>query len=253
MQTEQQQDNDKAEAAIAAALTGSLDTTRCIYCGEPADMVCDDCEARAHANNAALAMRHEADAQEARQAAFNQRIPDDYQGTDPDRLPNWSRQIVDLWNPLDRYGVTLVGPAESGKTRTAVLLLQKAFLRKNPVRFEHAGNLRRFINRMARDGDDHKAIAELAAEPFLAIDDIGNNAWTETAEEFYLLLLETRTNKRRPTICTSQFPADEFIGKASNRRVGTAIARRIGPEYAWIVNVETGHITSPRQPGASPR
>ena len=248
-----QTDNDKAAAALGAALDGTLDPTRCIYCGDPADMVCDDCEARAQRNNAEIAERLATEAEATRLAQFADKVPEDYLGTDPARLPRWSGEIVNAWNPTDRYGVTLVGPANAGKTRTAVLLLQKAFLRKLPVRFEHAGNLRRFINRMAREGDDHKAIAELAEAPILVIDDIGNQAWTETSEEFYLALLEARTNKRRPTICTTQYPADELIGKASNRRMGTAIARRIGPDYAWIVNSDLGDITPPRQPGSAPR
>lgn len=237
--------------AISQAIAEqALTSGRCVYCGDPADLVCDHCDEQAQKKNIQAETSERDEKRRRRQKWFAEKVPELYRQTDELLVPRWAREIATSWNPQDRYGVTIQGTSNTWKTRAAIRLIEKAFLHGMKVDFRQAGDLRREINRLARDGKDSEMLRELCEVPALVIDDLGNQAFTETAEEFMLALFEGRVARRNPTFVTTQFPSTEFLDKFSNRRIGTAIARRIGPEHSWIVNSATGTITPPQQPQA---
>jgi hypothetical protein len=246
-------DNPEAASAISEALAlQSLTAERCFYCGDPADMVCPDCEAKIERKNRETIAKETRQRETQRLSWFAGKIPEIYRTGDDLLTPRWSRELTSVWNPQDRAGVTFQGPSNTWKTRGATKLLEKAFLAGRVVDFRQAGDLRREINRLARAGNENQndstMLRELIASPVLLLDDLGNQAFTEAAEEFMLSLIEGRVGKNLPTLVTTQFPSDEFIAKFSNRRIATAIARRIGPEHNWMVNTATGAINQPTPP-----
>lgn len=242
-------DNPKALEAISQAIAEqAFPTGRCVYCGDPADLVCDPCDAEAQKKNFRTELEERRGREAQRTRWFHEKIPELYRTTDDLLVPAWAKTIADQWNPQDRYGITIQGASNTWKTRGAVKLLGKAFLHGKQVDFRQAGDLRRDINRLAREGQDSAMLRELCEVPALVIDDLGNQAFTETAEEFMLALFEGRVSRRLPTFVTTQFPSGEFLDKFANRRIGTAIARRIGPEHSWIVNSATGEIKPPATP-----
>lgn len=236
-----------ATAAVAKVLSPAFTSGVCVYCGDPAEMVCDACEAQIDVDNDKAAADLEREKERSRREWFLEKIPEEYRRTDDLLMPQWSREILACWNPLDRYGVTIVGPSDNHKTRTAIKLLEKAYLRGISVEYRQAGDLRREINKAAREGEDGKLLAEIASVPLLVLDDLGNQAWTDSSEEAFLSIVEARSNSRVKTIVTSQFPSDEFVARLTVRRRGHAIARRIGPDFNWIIDTVTGTITPPNQ------
>lgn len=213
------------------------DAGRCIYCGDPAEMVCEHCEAEAERRNRELAKKEQADQAQARRGWFQDKIPEPYRDPDPARFPGWSVEAVRGFCPGNQRGITLQGPSDTFKTRTGVAMLEKAFVAGHGIDFRHAGDLRREINRAAREASDEALLRSLAKIPCLMIDDFGNQAFTETTEEFFLALLEKRHGVNQ-TIITTQYPSEEFIAKASTRRIGVAIARRIGPDFNTIIQTK---------------
>lgn len=241
--------NPQAAKAISEAIaTQGANFSKCVYCGDPADLVCDHCDAEAERKNRAAISAMEREKETRRAGWFAEKVPELYRTTDDLLVPRWAREIAAAWNPQDRYGITILGASNTWKTRAATRVLEKAFLAGKQIEFRQAGDLRREINRLAREGNDSAMLKELCLTPVLLVDDIGNQAFTETAEEFMLALFEGRTARNLPTLVTTQFPSDEFLSKFSNRRIGTAIARRIGPEHNWIVNTANGSITPPTTP-----
>lgn len=250
-ETEDRAASERAAANLVEAIK-IMPADRCAYCGEPADLVCDDCDRAADEKNAKIIASLAAEKESRRTAWFKEQIPDNYREPDDLLTPRWAREMEAAWNVQDRYGVTFQGPSQTHKTRTGIRLLGKAYLAGVKFEFHQAGELRREFNRLARDGKDAEFLKELCAVPVLMIDDLGNQAFTEASEEFFLALLEGRSNRRLKTIVTTQFPSDEFIAKTSNRRIGIAIARRIGPEFNWIVNTapNPASINPPTPPQA---
>ncbi len=241
--------NPEAAKAVSEAIASqALPSGKCFYCGDPADLVCDHCDAEAERKNRSAIIQEERDRETRRSGWFAEKVPELYRTADDLLVPNWAKEITAAWNIKDRYGVTIQGSSSTWKTRAGVRLLEKAFIAGQQIEFRQAGDLRREINRLAREGNDSAMLRELCQVPVLLIDDIGNQAFTETAEEFMLALFEGRVARNLRTIVTTQFPSDEFLAKFSNRRIGVAISRRIGPEQNWIVNSTTGTITAPIAP-----
>ncbi len=241
--------NPEAAKAISETVaTQGINKGICVYCGDPADLVCDHCDAQVTRRNEAAKAREQREKERQRLGWFADKVPDLYLATDEMLVPHWARTIAETWNPQDRYGVTISGPSNSWKTRAAIKILERAFLAGKQIEFRQAGDLRREMNRMAREGGDSELLRELCAVPVLLVDDMGNQAFTEASEEFLLALFEGRINRFLPTITTTQFPSDEFLAKFSNRRIGMAVAKRIGPEYNWMINTATGNITEPQPP-----
>lgn len=225
-----------SQSLPAGFLTGPDD--RCVYCGEPAELVCDDCEAAIAKRNQEIERKRRASKEAERSNWFRDKIPENYRDPDPVLIPQWSRKAVEGWEPAGKAGVTIIGPSDTYKTRTGIALLERAYVAGFQVELRQAGDLRREVNRAAREGEDEKLLRELAKIPVLMIDDIGNQAFTETFEEFLLALIERRTGAGLPTIATTQYPGEEFVAKATNRRIGIAIARRLGPDFSTIIRTD---------------
>lgn len=220
---------------IAAVLSGAK-RTHCLYCGEQGhEMVCDACDEKNMAANETLRIRAISEREGERLGHFSKKIPEEYRMTDEILRPEWSREVVNRWDESGRHGITFIGDSGSFKTRTAVKILEKAFTAGQVIEYHQAGDLRRKINALAREGKDSELLEDLGSVPILAIDDLGNQAWTDASEEFFLALMELRQGHRLKTIVTTQYPGKEFVLKLNSKRIATAIGRRIGLEFNWIV------------------
>lgn len=232
------------QAAIKAALP-PIGGEECVYCGDPTDeLVCDHCDSRIRREREAAEQREREQHEAQRESWFWNRMPDHYRETERSRMPQWALDLEAAWNPQDRYGATIHAPSDHHKTRAGILLLRKAYLAGRRVEYHQTGDLRRRVNRLAREGRDADLLETLQAVDVLMLDDFGNQAWTATIEEFWLALLERRAGNR-PTIVTSQFPAADLMQQMTNSRVAMAIARRLGPQYAWIADGKAEEIRTP--------
>lgn len=242
------QDNDNHAAATVAKLAlAGLPSEVCTYCGEPAELVCDTCEAEIARKNARIQAEQKEARRRRRTEWFNSKIDPAFQIRDELLTPRWALDLADRWDSAGRHGVTFVGPSNTWKTRGGILLLEKAFVAGRRFEIIQAGDLRRTVNQAAKQGNDSAVLADLIEVEILMVDDLGNQAPTETSDEFLLTLFDKRAAKQRPTIITTQYPADEFVARSSTQRIGTSIARRIGPDFNWVVRSADGTITPPNQ------
>jgi DNA replication protein DnaC len=218
------------------------DTTRCVYCGEPADLVCDDCEARNERENAKRELMEAAAKERRRAADFDERVGA-YADTVLARLPSPAlRAAVELFNPATSPNQTIIGPSRTGKTRAAVLMIRAAYQAGQTFQIRQAGEMRRDIMALAREGKDGPTFQRLATTQNLLIDDFGNTTVTRSAEEMWLALLEARSIRKRRTFVTSQYEGPELRASFTTAQMADAIMARIGREYATITK------TSPPTP-----
>lgn len=224
--------------------------TCCMYCGEPAEMVCDECEAQNQAAEAQRLAEQEAQHKADRRAAFRIKVGD-YADTELARLPEGSaREIATTYALGSGAGLTLSGVGGKGKTRAAVFIAQKELEQSGAwVEFHQCGALRQEMAAFARNGEWARGIKPLMKCDILILDDLGNHDVTRTLEEMLLAVLEHRTMTRKRTFVTTQYSVDELrgtdgkTGVFSTMQMADAILRRIGRQFATIVNTTTGSIT----------
>lgn len=224
--------------------------TSCMYCGEPAEMVCDECEAQNQAAEAQRVAEQEAAHKAERRAAFREKVGD-YADTELARLPEGAAREIATTYPLGSLaGLTLSGTGGKGKTRAAVFVAQKELEQSGAwVEFRQCGALRQEMAAFARNGEWARGIKPLMKCDILILDDLGNHDITRNLEEMLLAVLEERTSRRKRTFVTTQYTTDELRGtdgKAgvfSTMQMADAILRRIGRQFATIVNTTANTIT----------
>jgi DNA replication protein DnaC len=81
-------------------------------------------------------------------------------------------------------------------------------------------------------------VLEKAAKPtVLLIDDLGQGAKSEQADEVLLAILERRVASGKPCIVTTQYSPERIIGRFFSHEIGEAIVRRIGFAFATSVGL----------------
>jgi DNA replication protein DnaC len=224
-------------------LSTLLDGRTCIYCGDSADMICDDCAAKGDRLREEQAAAEESKRQAARLEIFRDRVGG-YFDTEFDLLPDTiCRRAVADWIPSNlggRRGLTIVGPGKTGKTRSAVLISRREHDRGEWVEFRQCGELRQEVAQHARNGEFARGVKALFSCGVLILDDFGNHEFTRTAEEFFLSLLERRAITRRRTIVTSQYDAKQLGELFHTRQMADAVLRRIGIEFVSTAHTGTG-------------
>jgi DNA replication protein DnaC len=155
-------------------------------------------------------------------------------GTNPED-PRFNRakwEVVKRWRPGPHgNGLGLIGGAGTCKTRILALLAEKIIMQGLRLVWTSAMKLHTeaAINVRSRE----KAVAEVAREyfadcmtsPYLVIDDIGNNEWCAPFESRLFTILDTRKNRRLPTLWSSNANPEEFHLKITSVNPAALIGR----------------------------
>jgi DNA replication protein DnaC len=170
---------------------------------------------------------------------FEQMIPPIYLDTLPERLSRLLTQHSEMWeyNPM---GIGFIGNSGKGKTRAAVLLLERMHDDGKTTFFISATDLALNSANQFADNPTTKDIARsiltmCRSAQVLVLDDLGKGRMTDRAEAELYDLLEYRTSRRFPTIWTSNSDARGLISMFSKDRAD-AIIRRLA-EFSTIVRV----------------
>ncbi len=216
----------------------------CFHCGDTsAEIICPDCEARIQAANAAAEQRIAEQAIQRRLDIFREKVGD-YADTVKDLLPaTAARRIAGEYYVGGKAGLTISGPGDTGKTRACVWIAGQEVLAGRWVDFRQCGDLRREIGDHARHGEFGRAVKPLMQCDVLILDDFGNHEFTRTTEEFFLSLLERRTNGGRRNFITSQYTSAQLRKLFTTEQMADAILRRIGRQYATLVNTADNTVT----------
>jgi DNA replication protein DnaC len=236
----------RADELALAKLMRFAKSTSCIYCGENApDGVCDDCDRTAEAKNVALGERLALGALEAKKRAFREKVGN-YCDNQPELLPDTAAiRAVPQFVVGGRCGLTLIGPGSTGKTRAACMVAEKEMAAGNWVEFRQCGDLRQEVIGFARKGEQAQGVRPLLKCDLLILDDFGNHEFTRTTEEFFLSLLERRTNTGKRTVVTTQYQPAQLKALFTTPQMADAILRRVGKQFALVANTGDNTITLP--------
>lgn len=168
---------------------------------------------------------------------FWDKIPPLYRDTDKSRLNANLVRSIDAWeyNPI---GLGFTGESGAGKTRSAILLLQR-FHKTHSFYFLKATRLTQFASEKFSDEPRERLNAKQAIGiclncKILLIDDIGKGRLTPAAEELLFDMIDTRSERGLPIIWTSNANSRDMLSMFSQDR-GTPILRRL-VEFSTIVN-----------------
>jgi DNA replication protein DnaC len=168
---------------------------------------------------------------------FWDKIPPLYRDTDKSRLNANLVRAIDAWeyNPI---GLGFTGESGAGKTRSAILLLQR-FHKTHSFYFLKATRLTQFASEKFSDEPRERLNAKQTIGiclncKILLIDDIGKGRLTPAAEELLFDMIDTRSERGLPIIWTSNANSRDMLSMFSQDR-GTPILRRL-VEFSTIVN-----------------
>ena len=168
---------------------------------------------------------------------FWDKIPPLYRDTDKSRLNANLVRAIDAWE-YNTIGLGFTGESGAGKTRSAILLLQR-FHKTHSFYFLKATRLTQFASEKFSDEPRERLNAKQTIGiclncKILLIDDIGKGRLTPAAEELLFDMIDTRSERGLPIIWTSNANSRDMLSMFSQDR-GTPILRRL-VEFSTIVN-----------------
>lgn len=197
---------------------------------------CDPCtEKAADEYNQKVSIQRE----NALKTRFQQMVPPIYLDTVSERLPKELTRVSEFWD-YNPKGVGFVGTSGKGKTRAAVVILQRMFHDKRTTFFLSATDLTLASANQFADNPPTRAIAQSIltmsrSADVMVLDDLGKGRMTDRAESELYDLLEYRTSRKLPIIWTSNSDARGLHSMFSQDRAD-AIIRRLA-EFSEIVKV----------------
>jgi DNA replication protein DnaC len=163
-----------------------------------------------------------------REAYFNSRCPALYQASDPALIPDQRAYAEAMAWRYQTQGLTLHGPAGTGKTRTAWALMRRQVMEFNrtisvvSARFISSELAPLLIKEPERFRD---RLIQLGRCPLVLLDDIFKAKLTERVEEWIHELLEERCGAKLPTILTLNDTAESLKARISQDRSAPIIRR----------------------------
>lgn len=144
------------------------------------------------------------------EAAF----PEVIRETDPAKLDERLRSVVEGYDPTKRESWLLFGATRVGKTRTAFCLAQ-SFARTmgRPAQFYTMRKFEATIDQSFRDKRHGEVLQRIIDHPFLVIDDFGKERLTERLAVDIFAIIDERTSERRPTVITTNLTGDALEAK----------------------------------------
>lgn len=221
------------------------DPTRCMLCMKPHAQTpehpaCPECEALPETpEGEGWQAQKDSQRAAARLALWCEKVPKEYRKTDAALLLPRAAELyprLGNWNFRAGKGVTLIGPTGAGKTRLAVRAMQAAFDSGASVSILRAAEMRIELWKNFAAAD--KLLARASKPDVLLLDDLGQGAKSEQIDEVTLAILEARTADCRPTLTTTQFTDSRLIERFFRQETGEAIVRRVGQQYATILNLQ---------------
>lgn len=197
------------------------------------DECCDCVDQKAHEAE----MKELAQKRKRMEGIWSTICPPLYADTDPNRLPEHFRQVLNGWE-YGPKGIGLTGEAGKGKTRAAFLILRKQHLRGiscaaiTMTRFAMLC-VDQFSDNRDRRGQAQDGLTDVREAKLTLLDDLGKCRMTERAELELFDLLEHRTSHLLPTIWTANASGDHLLSMMSNDR-GEPILRRLS-EFSEII------------------
>ena len=197
---------------------------------------CDSCNEKAVA---AQAEEERLKRQEARKTQFWCDVPPLYQDTDESRLQPILVAAINAWE-YNTKGLGFIGKSGAGKTRAAVLLLQRIAMEGKSICFMKSVKLTKYA--ADKFSDDHKEqetakerIRQAYRSKLLLIDDIGKGRLSPTAEELLFDIIDERTERGLPIIWTSNSGAKALREMLSQDRAD-ALIRRLA-EFTTVTHI----------------
>lgn len=159
-----------------------------------------------------------------------QAFPEVIRETDPAKLDDRMKAVVDAYTPDARESWILFGATRVGKTRTAYCLaLRFSQIRHQPATFLTMRRFEALVERSFRDKRHSEALDAIIEAPFLVLDDFGKEKMTERLAVDLFAIIDERTGNRRPTVITTNLTGDALEAKlaAIEPNLASALVARL--------------------------
>lgn len=165
----------------------------------------------------------------ARLERWRKLCPENYDNTDPERLPASGKAVLPqiLGWQFGAKGLVIVGDSGSGKTRMVYLKLKELFGKGLSIRVLTSSGFRSQASAAAKACALEDWVDSLIAVDVVFFDDLGQMTMTESSEEALLSVIEGRVSNGKPIIVTTQYKSDEFTAQFIRQNRGVAVRRRI--------------------------
>jgi DNA replication protein DnaC len=187
----------------------------------------DYCDSCAETLSQQQTKQEQSRVKEASRNAFWDSIPPIYRETDQTKIKATLRNLIANWKGGN---AGIIGPSGEGKTRTAVLLLERIHFRRSTM-FLSSSNFGKivasqFSNTPGRRDAAEGIIAKAYHADVLLLDDVGKGRMTDRAEAELHDLLEHRTSWKKTTLWTANSNARQLHAMFTADRAD-AILRRL--------------------------
>jgi len=137
---------------------------------------------------------------------------DDFRGAAYGLAMDW------LLNPSD--GLFITGGCGTGKTHFAAGIVRQFILKGTNVGFKRSADFYKEVREMFKsqsEGAETSVMSPVERVRFLVFDDLGAGSLSDCERRYTLELIDTRLNKLRPTIVTSNWSLQEIAERMDDR------------------------------------
>lgn len=114
-------------------------------------------------------------------------------------------------------GLIITGPVGVGKTHLAAAILKTAFAKGIPGAMVSIPSLLAEIRKGIREGEGNGLAEKVATRFFVVMDDLGAEKTTEWVQEELYIIINSRYEKKLPTVITTNCSFKELVEKVGER------------------------------------